>query len=294
MITLNWKQIAIKQWRDHQSICVLCSNSNGTTNACLHARVGREWCDWIYLEFVDWNWISKHLPKFPSFGLLSNCIIVRWMLPFGLIADELNFFLRWINSIFHGGRSTYRCELGDTVVLDDDAMPRCSSLRSTNFWSSIFGVDGKLQLRFNNSIEVYLLYNFVGVFLFFFLFQWSICRDCRDFSAHHWIALYFGLICCCRRGFFFLKLISNCLHKYYEHARQYNPYGFIPALSLSVARCVDNSLFFRCVLFYFNLFIFFFVCLLAFSRSLFFQSSFVIYKLNRHKPIRSIQAQNTH
>lgn len=75
--------------------------------------------EWFYLSFI------QHLPKFPSLPLLlSNCIMVRWMLPFGLSAVVLNFFLRWINSIFHGGRSEYKCELAVTVVLDDEAMAR--------------------------------------------------------------------------------------------------------------------------------------------------------------------------
>lgn len=42
-----------------------------------------------------------NLPSLPS----TVCVIVRCMLPFGLIPP--NFFLRWINSIFHGGISEW-------------------------------------------------------------------------------------------------------------------------------------------------------------------------------------------
>lgn len=58
-----------------------------------------------YIDAETRNWIplNIYLPELMS--LLSNCIIVRWILPFGLIAP--NFFLRWINSIFHGGSSEW-------------------------------------------------------------------------------------------------------------------------------------------------------------------------------------------
>lgn len=123
--------------KDHQFIFVI-FNSNGTTNAHIWPWLNGWMCcvptttttatALMTIHFVLWVCCEngfiiiikpKHLPIFPS--LLSNCIIVRWMLPFGLSADVLNFFLRWINSIFHGGKSAYKCELGGTVVLDDDA-----------------------------------------------------------------------------------------------------------------------------------------------------------------------------
>lgn len=54
------------------------------------------------------------------------------MLPFGLSADVLNFFLRWSNSNFHGGKSAYKCELGGTVELGDVA------IASDIHWPSLF------------------------------------------------------------------------------------------------------------------------------------------------------------
>lgn len=42
------------------------------------------------------------------------------MLPFGLIVDVFDFFLRCRSSIFHGGKSECKCNVGVNVVLEDD------------------------------------------------------------------------------------------------------------------------------------------------------------------------------
>lgn len=159
--------------------------------------------------------IIKHLPKFPSL-LLSNCITVRWMLPFGLIAaDEvLNFFLRWISSIFHGGRSKCKCELGVTVVLDDEAMVRLPSLwfffRLLCF-SILILIDANIKLRFN----IYRNY-------YCWRFHRLICRECAILFTTLLTHIYSGLF----------------FRNWYVHTRSHwHPYDFIP---LSITVCFSG------------------------------------------------------
>lgn len=77
-------------------------------SACNYKWPNRYICFYIIVTAI-----IKYLPEFAS--LLSNCIIVRWILPFGLTAEP-NFFLRWISSIFHGGISEWLTTLGKLDV----------------------------------------------------------------------------------------------------------------------------------------------------------------------------------